>query len=370
MIHGFEENLGAPGRPTLSDAESVADPAPVGATHSKGCDGDACFWIELVRRPVLLVDAQGRICRSNARANAQLGLRRGDELAAEVIEGWSANRLGELLACTLSAGSARVRVHRQRDGGVGPLTSFNAQAWDRLDDPAVGAIVLVLQPMVREDPPTAALPYDPSPLEWLANWLHDHPAQLVTAAKMRLHQLAGKVADPHLAGELSTVMGLLDHAGAAVRTAMAGLQPPGLFEPSLIDALKATAQEAKRDFGIRAQIQRHGKERTFPAAVVSLAVRSVREGLINAAKHGLARTAELNVHQSDDGLSLCLIDDGLGPRGTRQDSMPTPGGYGLRGLRRCCQELGGELILSATTDGGAELKLWLPAPLDAIGGGG
>lgn len=95
---------------------------------------------------------------------------------------------------------------------------------------------------------------------------------------------------------------------------------------------------------------------TLSAEAVTQLRRLLREAVTNVLRHADARTLRLMAQAlGDGGTLLCLKDDG---RGFDPDAVVA--GTGLNNMRRRALALGARIEWQRATDGGCELRLWLP----------
>ena len=121
-----------------------------------------------------------------------------------------------------------------------------------------------------------------------------------------------------------------------------------------IDALVAGARDA--GMSVEAHID-HDLLMAADPLIAELAVRTVREGLTNAARHAPGATVAIRVGRSDadaDGLTVSIrsaASAGTGAQGS---------GHGIPSLRRRAELLGGSIAADPTPGGGFELRLRAP----------
>ncbi|NDY95849.1 sensor histidine kinase [Wenzhouxiangella limi] len=181
----------------------------------------------------------------------------------------------------------------------------------------------------------------------LSRELHDVAGHKLTAIKLNLHHLARQ---PGLAasGELRQA------------TSLAG---------DLLEDLRAVVRQLRQNDGIDLALGIRQLIEPLPTPTVALnldpalrvpraeqaetLLRVIQEGLTNAARHGRARHAWLELGRDGDQLRLCLEDDG------RLDWPLTPGN-GLSIMRERLVELGGDLELAPSRRGGLSLTARLP----------
>ncbi len=88
-------------------------------------------------------------------------------------------------------------------------------------------------------------------------------------------------------------------------------------------------------------------------------VRSVAEGLLNAARHAQANQVWVSVVQNEQEFDIEVRDNGIGFDAT---AVSQQGHYGLLGLRERARLLGGQFVLTSAPGKGTTLHLLLPAP--------
>ena len=118
-----------------------------------------------------------------------------------------------------------------------------------------------------------------------------------------------------------------------------------------VDALVAGATDA--GMSVEAHID-HALLALADPLIAELAVRTVREGLTNAARHAPGATVAIRVGQSDDGLTVSIRT------GASTETGPQGSGHGIPSLRRRADLLGGSIDADPTPGGGFELRLRAP----------
>lgn len=117
--------------------------------------------------------------------------------------------------------------------------------------------------------------------------------------------------------------------------------------PSLVDTLRRA--------GVTVGLEITGSATDAPPAVQIAAFRIAQEALSNAVRH--ASGASVTVRIQTDASTV-----GIRVRNGRSSSstVPTGGGYGLRGMRERVELLGGSFAAAPTSDGGWEVTAVLP----------
>ena len=102
------------------------------------------------------------------------------------------------------------------------------------------------------------------------------------------------------------------------------------------------------------QLQVDADARAGSLAQAEAVLRTVQEGLVNAARHSQAQTLWVVLRRDGGELRLDIRDDG------RAGGALQPGN-GLRGMRERLEGVGGGLDVRRTDTGGVHLRAWLPA---------
>jgi signal transduction histidine kinase len=164
---------------------------------------------------------------------------------------------------------------------------------------------------------------------------------------------AEAAADPAAVGPLlDEIRGDLRGALAQIRTLSRELRPPGLDALGLVDALReqlATiggpdgplVELVASDIGI------------LPPAIEVAAYRIVIEAVTNTVRHAGARHCRVELVREPETLVIHVVDDGRGVG-------PGPVGVGTRAMYERAAEVGGELLVGASPDGGTIVSATLP----------
>ncbi|HEX6468956.1 MAG TPA: sensor histidine kinase [Streptosporangiaceae bacterium] len=135
---------------------------------------------------------------------------------------------------------------------------------------------------------------------------------------------------------------------AELRDLVRGIHPPVLAERGLGDAVQALALASSLRTEVTVELP--GR---LPAPVESAAYFAVSEVLTNAAKHGGAHRAWIDVRHADGMLRVSVTDDGHGGADPAR-------GTGLRGIERRLATFDGVLALSSPPGGPTIVTMELP----------
>lgn len=184
----------------------------------------------------------------------------------------------------------------------------------------------------------------------VARELHDGVAQEVLHLLAQARQLNAERPGPDSERLLSCAERALD----ASRSAISALRAP--LGESLPDALERVGGELSRRLELDVHVRADRRAQAPPEAAEAL-VRIAGEALANAARHGAAQAAEVELHAGPP-LLLVVRDDG---RGFDPDpARIPPGAFGIVSMRERASCVGGRLAIRSAHGAGTELRVSLP----------
>jgi signal transduction histidine kinase len=192
----------------------------------------------------------------------------------------------------------------------------------------------------------------------LAGEIHDTLAQGFTSILLLLQAVQGELvtdppaADRHLRQAQQTARDNL----AEARTLVAVLTPPSLESGSLAEALRRLVDRFGREATVRAGFTVAGTPRPVPMTAQLVLLRAAQEALANVRKHAAATIVQVCLSHGDGTVGLAIRDDGRG-----FDPGGQAVGFGLDGMRRRVQEIGGRLAVDSARDAGTTLTVEVPA---------
>jgi two-component system sensor histidine kinase UhpB len=187
----------------------------------------------------------------------------------------------------------------------------------------------------------------------LARELHDEIGQSVTGLMLEIDRVA-RTAPPGLEEDLRETQEAARGIGGELREIVRRLRPEALDDLGLPSALVALSERFSEQSSIAVD-RRFGTGLPPLTPAGELAVyRVAQEALTNVAKHADATRSRLELRGHDDAVELVVTDDGHGFNGA------TPGN-GIRGMRERAILVGAKLRVGSTSDGGAEVRLTVPA---------
>jgi len=180
-----------------------------------------------------------------------------------------------------------------------------------------------------------------------ARELHDETLQSLSALRIGLSAAARSQRPDALGEAVAAAVEQLEETIANLRALIADLRPATLDELGVQAALEGLAERTSRN-GMEVQVSvelapEQGREGTRHAAELETALyRIVQEALTNAAKHGHAKRAIVEIRERDGTIQLRVSDDGDG-----FDPRAHTDGFGLLGMRERVELLGGQLTIDS-----------------------
>ncbi len=182
----------------------------------------------------------------------------------------------------------------------------------------------------------------------LSRELHDVAGHALTALKLNLGVLARDPRQPD-AERVSLCAGLADDLLQNLRGVVRQMREhEGIDLRDAIERLATPFPKPSVHIDIDADARLHSIE------LAEALLRTVQEGLTNAARHAAASQLWLRLQRIDERIVLSMRDDGRG-------AHPLRPGHGLRGMRERLLGLGGELSIDNSPEGGLRLTASLPA---------
>ena len=200
----------------------------------------------------------------------------------------------------------------------------------------------------------------------LATELHDYLAQLLVLGRMKIGQLQ-RLSVPSAGEEMvREIDEVLSQALQYCQTLMAELSPPILHEQGLVAGIRALATQMKRhELEVRVEMDRMDECR-LPISCTVLLFRSVRELLINTAKHAGVKQATVRL-TCDQGLLQIVVRDesGFDLAASQEPSLAATGNIlsskiGLLTIRERMKALNGRFDFASAPKQGTTATLTMP----------
>lgn len=195
----------------------------------------------------------------------------------------------------------------------------------------------------------------------LAGELHDYLAQMLALGRMKVGQLRPTlVSVPHATEPVREIDELFKNALSYTRSLMAKLSPPVLDELGLPAALAWLAEQMPLH-GLSVEVRLAQEDLTLPDDEGVLLFQSVRELLINVAKHAGTDRATVALHVDEQRrLHVSVEDRGRGFEPAAIEAKPSGEHFGLFSVRERMQAMGGWLDIRSAIGRGTTVTLVLP----------
>jgi signal transduction histidine kinase len=194
----------------------------------------------------------------------------------------------------------------------------------------------------------------------LSRELHDETGQVFSAVRIELGVLREGLT-PAQTGRLDQVLGLIDKGIRTIRSVTNDLRPSLLDDLGLLPALRSLVTEFAERSGMRVELDAPAALPPLSAEAELALFRALQEALSNVLRHAQARSVDVGISVSRDGVLLEVRDDGRGPDGARFDELERAGHMGLAGMRERIGALGGTVRFGGAPGTGALLEVLVPA---------
>ncbi len=193
----------------------------------------------------------------------------------------------------------------------------------------------------------------------LARRLHGTLRQDMTTLKGEIESLRARAAAPGDLSEaaLAALIGLADACLEELRHISFELQPPGVEELGLTDALQRFADECAAQSGLNIELTDAGSLPELGARRSLALYRTFQEALANVVRHARASHVEAHLWVQDGSVHLRVSDDGVGI-GDRDRGKA--GCFGLLSASERLTQLGGALRVFGVPGRGTTLDASVP----------
>ncbi|MCV0403899.1 MAG: sensor histidine kinase [Chloroflexi bacterium] len=180
--------------------------------------------------------------------------------------------------------------------------------------------------------------------------LHDGAQQHLTSVAMRLDEIRrlSETQPTEVPSRLAEIATELRDAMHEMRELARGIHPAILTEAGLGPAIGTLARRSPVPVDLRVAL--NGR---LPLPTEVTAYYIVAEALTNVARSARASRVEVSLERVDSGLSIRVVDDGIG-------GADPLSGSGLEGLQDRVRALNGRFEILSPPNGGTTLAAWLP----------
>lgn len=183
--------------------------------------------------------------------------------------------------------------------------------------------------------------------------LHDGLAALLFSISSRADRLQGRITDGDLADDVRALQRDVGRATRDLRAFIGGWRESAVGDLHVELLNDCTAFEHRT--GVRCHLACLGPVERVEGISADVAVRFVREALLNVEKHAGATSVSVTVAAMPAELTIAVADDGRGFPADRSG-----GGFGLTAARERIARIGGELSVVDDEGGGSIVRVRLP----------
>jgi len=192
--------------------------------------------------------------------------------------------------------------------------------------------------------------------------LHDSIGQILAFLKIELGELQRSGSSQESIQTVRHIREQVEQAIKQTRTLTFEMSPPELYTLGLEPALSELARRFTEARNLKCFVEQSGQSKSLTNHTNVLLYRSVRELLINAAKHAWAKAVKINLCWSNDKVEITVEDDGTGfnPDDLDRTQVGHPTGFGLFSIRERLIHFGGSLDIQSCKGKGTRITLSVP----------
>ena len=195
----------------------------------------------------------------------------------------------------------------------------------------------------------------------LAVHLHDGVVQTLVLARREVSKLCEQAGQAAAAQSAARCAEIIDEAIDQIRDVTYELSPPILYDLGLLPALKWLADHLEQKFGLAVQVIDDGSVIRLSRSAEATVFRSVRELLVNAAKHAAGGEVIVTAAGDDRTARFVVRDQGPGfdasKISVRQDGSLS---FGLASVKEQISSAGGNIEIHSVLGEGTRVTLTVP----------
>ncbi len=196
----------------------------------------------------------------------------------------------------------------------------------------------------------------------IAAGIHDRIGQALALVRIKLGTLGEATLSSEGADALAETTRLIEEIIQDTRSLIFSISSPLLYEVGLSAALERLVEQFHQEYDLSFIYNGGNRDATLDTDVSVLLFDSVRELMMNVAKHARARSCRVSMSATPDEVILTVSDDGVGMNGSTSDGEPSGcDGYGLFSIRERLDHIGGRMRLSSEPGRGTTVALTVPA---------
>jgi PAS domain S-box-containing protein len=199
----------------------------------------------------------------------------------------------------------------------------------------------------------------------IASDLHDSIGQILAFSTRELKFLQKSLPE-NLSAPLTEIAEQLDKAIHQARTLSFDLSPSLLYDIGFEVAVEDLAEKFSQERKIPCSFENCHSPKPLAVPVKVLLYRSIRELLINAAKHSGASNIKVSLRRAGDEIHITVEDDGKGFEVSQLgEGMEKPKGFGIFSIRERLDHIGGQFKIESAKGKGTKAILIAPLSSEA-----
>lgn len=193
----------------------------------------------------------------------------------------------------------------------------------------------------------------------IAGDLHDSVGQILAFATRELKFIRKSLPQTQ-ADALLEISHQLDKAIEQTRSLSFDLSPSILYDIGFEIAVEDLVEKFSNERKINGRFEndKHAKPLTIPLKV--LLYRSIRELLMNIAKHAKAKNVKVSIEKKENNIQVTVEDDGVGFDISEIDKSDKTKGFGLFNIRERIEHADGSFQVKSTKNKGTKTILTVP----------
>ncbi|MEN6386844.1 MAG: ATP-binding protein, partial [Phycisphaerales bacterium] len=193
----------------------------------------------------------------------------------------------------------------------------------------------------------------------IASDLHDSVGQILAFATRELKYMRKNM--PKKYGDsLLEIADQLDKAVVQTRTLSFDLSPSILYDIGFEIAVEDMLEKFSNENNIKYQFENDEKPKPLTIPLKILLYRSIRELLMNIAKHAKAKNVKVSLLRNDTQIEVIVEDDGKGFDVSEVEGGEKTKGFGLFNIRERIEHHGGKFKIESAKNKGSKIALVVP----------
>ena len=249
-------------------------------------------------------------------------------------------RLMSTFANQVAVAIANARLYEEQQAMIATLQSLHA----RLDQAEIQAMIDQERTRIAEE-------------------LHDRVAQIMFGIGITASWCVEHFPRDGVSHQLERIRDLAARGGEEIRRSVYDLATSPSSSVTLVDEIRETVRAINGASTVQIDMVVSGKPHRLSQRVEDTLHRVVIEALTNVQRHSRADLAVVSLSYENQRTLLVVQDSGLGiADSTLSTFCSDHGHFGLRGIERRVSEVGGQLDLQNSDEGGFVIRVSIPTP--------